>query len=311
MQADIDTLMVCSCDQRYFPLAKGLILSIVEQGTLPAGVGLGFVDIGCEPEALQWLRQHGARIRMMDPLVLGGLAAPELGYQRSQTCRPLLPKMFPEVSRLIWLDCDAWIQDMSILAYLREALARNREQLFIAPECHYTYTTINEDSERRQNEMYGYYEQSFGTEVAVKMSRRVTLNSGFFAMAAENPLWAEWETEVRRIFLGSRTGGNGIARHMAEQLALNVAATRSPNVTLLDPLYNYVCLWNPPFRDADGVVRVALPPHAAVGIVHLAGGWRLFGERYRDRGLLYRSGGYLTDADRRGLFCDRGPAEVR
>jgi hypothetical protein len=248
MQADIDALIVCSCDQNYFPLVKGLILSIVEQGALPAAMGLAFVDIGCEPGAVQWLRQHGVRVCAPDPQVLGHLAAPELGYQRSQTCRPLLPRIFPDAARLIWIDCDAWIQDMSIFAYLYAALATNPEQLFIAPECHYTYTSINEDCEERQREMFGYYEHSFGAEVATRMSRRVTLNSGFFAMAAANPLWAEWETEVRRIFFCNPQGMDAMARHMAEQVALNVAAARRPNVTLLDPLYNYVCLWNPPFR---------------------------------------------------------------
>jgi len=67
---------------------------------------------------------------------------------------------------------------------------------------------------------------------------------------------------------------------------------------MIDPIYNYVCLWNPPFRDADGVVKIALPPYPAVGIVHLAGGWAHFGRGYLERGLLYSGGSYLTQAER-------------
>lgn len=307
MQTPVDTLIVCSCDQSYFPLLKGLILSICEQGRLGAGIGLAFIDIGCEARSVSWLQERGVRVCRPDPQILGGLADPALGYQRSQTCRPLLPKLFPDAAIFIWIDCDTWVQDASIFPILRSAVEKDRDKLFIAPECHYSYTHINDGCLERHQEMFSYYQPVFGTEVAQRMCLRPTLNSGFFAMAADNAIWAEWETEVRRIYLGEPNEYDPQVRHMAEQIALNVIAARGSRVTLLDPLYNYVCLWNSPFRDAEGVVRVALPPHLPIGIIHLAGGWLRFGAAYASRGLLYRGGSYLCDEDRTLLFHELDP----
>jgi hypothetical protein len=74
-------------------------------------------------------------------------------------------------------------------------------------------------------------------------------------------------------------------------------ARRAGRVTLFDPLYNYVSLWNPPVRDPQLIVMITLPAHVPVGVIHLAGGWRSYGRRCLEAGLLYRSGDYLTLAD--------------
>jgi hypothetical protein len=83
---ETDTLIVCSCDQNYFPLVKGLLLSILDSGPLSSGLGLAFIDIGCDLAAVRWLRDRGARVCVPDPRILGGLADAALGYRRSQTC---------------------------------------------------------------------------------------------------------------------------------------------------------------------------------------------------------------------------------
>jgi hypothetical protein len=143
------------------------------------------------------------------------------------------------------------------------------------------------------------------------MSTLPTLNSGFFAMAADNPVWALWEDEIHRIFASDSAQYAPMVRHMAEQTALNVIARRVNRLMLMDPLYNYICLWTPPVRDADGIVRVALPPHVPLGIVHLAGGWKNHGERYLREGLFYRGGDYLTPEDRAVLQGMSGAMKAR
>lgn len=292
-----DTLVVCACDQLYFPMVKGLMLSLLDPGALPDGVGLAFIDVGCSRSSLDWMKSRNVRIRGLDAAIMGDLANPELGYRRAQVCRPFLPKLFPDAKALIWIDSDTWVQDRSIIAYLREALPRNDGHLFIAPECHYSYTFVNEDVRGRRKEMFCYYEPLFGAEIALQLSMLPTLNSGFFAMAAGNPIWGRWEEEIRRIFFDDRIRCASAVRHMADQIALNVVARQTDRLMLLDPLYNYICLWTIPVRDEQGIVRVALPPHVPLGIVHLAGGWKTHGERYLREGLFYKGGDYLTDED--------------
>jgi hypothetical protein len=104
------------------------------------------------------------------------------------------------------------------------------------------------------------------------------------------------------LYLEDLVSSDPAVRHMAEQIALNVIAVRDSRVCLLDPIYNYLTLWTPPFRDPNGVVRSAFPPHMPVGVIHLAGGWKALGESYYSRGLLYRGGAYLDPADIAILF---------
>jgi lipopolysaccharide biosynthesis glycosyltransferase len=295
---DPDTWIVCACDQVYFPMVKGLMLSLLDPGPLPDGIGLAFIDVGCSGSSLDWMGRHGVRVRELDSEIMGDLASPDLGYQRAQACRPFLPKLFPRAQTFIWIDSDTWVQDRSVFSFLREAVHENPQLLYIAPECHYSYTFVHEDVKGRREEMFSYYEPLFGSEIALQVSLLPTLNSGFFAMAASNPIWTSWQEEIRRIFLGNTTRCTTAVRHMADQIALNVVARRVNRLMLLDPLYNYICLWTPPVRDAQGIVRVALPPHVPLGIVHLAGGWKNFGEQYLRDGLFYKSGEYLTHEDR-------------
>lgn len=292
------TLIICACDQPYFPIVKGLILSLLDPGPLPDHIGLAFIDVGCTRPSLEWMEGQGIRIGKLDPAVMGDLASAKLGYQRAQTCRPFLPKLFPDAETLIWIDSDTWVQDRSVFTYLGDAVPEYRQHLFIAPEYHYSYTYVHDDVKGRREEMFSYYEPLFGGETALLLSTLPTLNSGLFAMDAGNAIWTLWEEEIKRIFLGESTPREIVVRHMADQIALNVVARRVNKLMLLDPLYNYVCLWTPPVRDAQGIVRVALPPHVPVGIIHLAGGWKHYGERYLRERLLYRDGEYLTPEER-------------
>lgn len=94
-----------------------------------------------------------------------------------------------------------------------------------------------------------------------------------------------------------------LVRHMAEQMALNVLASRTGSAVEVDPLCNFMCMWALPFRDDAGVVRVRLPPNAPIGIVHLSQ-WTARRNLYVDQGLLYQRGDYLSDQERRALLTD-------
>jgi hypothetical protein len=306
------SLIVCSCDQTYFPMVKGLVLSITESGALPANSRMAFLNLGLDGAALQWLENHGVLVRELTHAAVGELADPRLGYQRAQACRPFLPRLFPDEETLIWMDSDMWVQEPGVLAALVNAVAERPDHLFIAPEWHYSYVYINDDIDGRHAEMYSYYAPVYGETVARRLSKLPTLNSGFFAMRADNPIWDLWSAEVAQHFLGDPRRYAPHVRHMIDQIALNVIARRVNRIALLDPLCNYICTWKRPVKDDLGVVRVALAPGAPIGIVHLAGGWKEFGERYLREGLFYRGGTYLEESDMQTLFArDRHVFEFR
>jgi hypothetical protein len=85
-------------------------------------------------------------------------------------------------------------------------------------------------------------------------------------------------------------------------LSLNYLAAQTGRAVLVDPLFNFTCIWALPFRDEKGVVRVPLPPNAAIGIVHLSM-WKGRRQFYLERGLLFQEGRYLSDEERRSLLA--------
>ena len=298
----LSTLIVFSCDQKYFPLAKGLVLSLVEKGLDRDGIGIAFIDIGCDAQSLTWLRQHRVQVASATQVAALGDVPTVGGYHLAQVCRPFLPRIFPDAKSFIWLDSDVWVQSPDTIRLFASFAGTNPDKLFICPEWHYAYTTLNSDIIKYQVTKIGpYYDVVYGRDMATALSVRPTLNSGVFAMAAENPVWRLWADEIRSVYARDYGADTGLIRHMAEQMALNVLAFRTGCAVLVDPLANFMCMWALPFCDDAGVVRVRLPPNAPIGIVHLSQ-WMARRTLYIDQGLLYRRGDYLSDQERRELL---------
>jgi hypothetical protein len=112
-----------------------------------------------------------------------------------------------------------------------------------------------------------------------------------------------WAEEIRKLYARDYGADTSLVRHMAEQMALNVLASRTGSAVEVDPLCNFMCMWALPFRDDAGVVRVRLPPSAPIGIVHLSQ-WAARRNLYVGQGLLYQRGDYLSDQERRALLTD-------
>lgn len=293
----MDTLIVLSADEKYFPLAKGLILSLLEGCVRARDCDIAFVDIGCSGQSIAWLSGMGVRVGLPDAASMGDLADKRLGYHRAQTCRPFLPELFPGPKNYIWLDCDTWVQNVLAIEILRSAANSHPGRIALCPESHYSYTVVNENTAARRAELYSYYAPLYGEAVASYMADRTMLNSGVFALCADSSLWDEWKCEVHALFTRRYAHSNTGVLHFAEQMALNVVLAKRNDAVLVDPLLNYICCWTPPLVDDLGVVRVPLLPHSPVSIVHLCGGWSRFGKRYLESGLLYRRGDYLTKDD--------------
>ena len=164
----IDTLIAMSSDEKYFPLAKGLILSLLDAHALDARMGIAFVDIGCSPASRAWLLEKGVQVIQPDERVMGELAQPRYGYHRSQTCRPFLPELFPGVRTYVWLDCDCWVQARDAINVLRSAAVSNAGKIALCAEIHYSYSRLNDNVAARRAELYSYYVPTYGPGVAAK-----------------------------------------------------------------------------------------------------------------------------------------------
>jgi len=293
--------IVSSCSQYYFPLLKGLFLSLIESGELDGRFELSFLDMECSPEAIRWLESQNVDVRNFDGFIMGELASARFGYQRALLCRPFLPQMFPDADVLIWLDCDMWVQDVVGLRAIFEEASKRPRRMLISQEVHNGYITNKFTFNNRCRDMAELYAPIYGARVAEGLSNLPTFNSGLFAASIHHPVWAPWQAEIEEIFLRRHSSLSPFVLHFAEQISLNVVLRRIGAFTCFDSSYNYVSLWNPPVRDEYGVVRHVAPPHLPVGVIHLAGGWRNFGRGYLRRRLLYRDGAYLTATEKEAL----------
>jgi hypothetical protein len=296
------TLVVFSCDQNYFLLAKGLVLSLLQCELDCEHIGLAFLDAGCDRTALDWLKARGVEVRALDASALGALEPLAQGYLRSLVFRPLLPKLFPGVEAFVWLDSDTWVQQPQSVAYLADLARSGGDRIFICPEWHYGYSDLNDTFVENQLKNLAFYHRTiYGEEMVREMYGRPVLNCGVFAMAAKCPLWDMWWNELVELYQRDYGAESERVRHMAEQIALNVLARRNQCAVLVDPLFNYLCMWGMPFRDEQGMVRVALPPGNAIGVVHLSL-WKVWRKAYFEKGLLYQRGEYLSAEEQETLL---------
>src|SRR5438034_11395698 len=88
-------IIVTAANAEYFELVKGALLSIREKRAGQNAV-IGFFDLGCTAEQLQWLKHHVDIIRQTEwefefP---GREEAPQ--HLKGLVARPFLPRYFPD-----------------------------------------------------------------------------------------------------------------------------------------------------------------------------------------------------------------------
>jgi len=102
-------IIITAADANYFELVRGTILSVREK---PEGgnVAIGFFDLGCTPQQLQWLKTQVNIIQKPDWDIdfPGKNEAPH--YLKGLLARPFLRRYFPNFDIYLWIDADDWVQ---------------------------------------------------------------------------------------------------------------------------------------------------------------------------------------------------------
>jgi SAM-dependent methyltransferase/predicted O-methyltransferase YrrM/lipopolysaccharide biosynthesis glycosyltransferase len=258
-------IIITAADANYFELVQGTILSVREK---PEGenVAIGFFDLGCTPEQLQWLETQVNIIKKPDwdfdfpnrneaPHYLKGLLA-----------RPFLREYFPNFDIYLWIDADAWVQDWQAVEQLVKGAAKRG--LAVVPELDRGYYLAYGKLPWYWEFVYRDYQAAFGEEVAQQLHSYPTINAGVFALhknAAHWELWAEYLSQ-------------GLQQHvslMTDQIALNrlVYGTELFDKTeMLPARCNWSCNFGLPVWDKHQACFVEpYLPQEAIGILHITG----------------------------------------
>ncbi len=292
------TAIVFSCDQAYFFLARGLVLSLADCGYPNADNKVVLIDIGCDAEALAWMKDRGVTIVPFDPAVLPpAVAAVITPSQRAMAMRPWLPQLVPGFEHIIWLDCDLWLQNGEVIQYLRAGANAAPLAVTLAPGTSHFNARFYTDIEALVAMQRIWYDSCCEPELARQIAATLHYSSAVFGMRRASPVWEAWGEEVTRVYPLIAARNRHIV-HMAELISMNIVLFRTMQFVRLDPLYNFHCNGAGAMRLPDGrVVTNMLLPLRDIGVIHLAN-WSLLRERYVETQLLYRNGDYLTDAEK-------------
>ncbi|MDE1183268.1 hypothetical protein [Paraburkholderia sp.] len=257
----MQTLIVTATSDAYMPLFRGLLASLKHAGQLHPFDGIACLDVGLSPLNRHWVEQNVTHV-VAPGWELTGIhesikdRSPHL---RAMTSRPFLPRHFPGYDLYVWIDSDAWVQDPSALHALIDAATGGA--IAIVPELDPSYA---EDSERDRRETQ--LREYFGDAAAPLLHSNFYYNSGVFALLRDAPHWQAWANDMQKGV--SASGGT----MLCDQTALNHALwTRRLTVHPLPSTCNWMChLAVPVFDPQRRTLNDPLPPHAPIGIVHLA-----------------------------------------
>ncbi|MEG4114042.1 MULTISPECIES: glycosyltransferase [unclassified Microcoleus] len=257
-------IIITAADANYFELVQGTILSVREK---PEGenVAIGFFDLGCTPEQLQWLKTQVNIIQKpeWDFDFPGRNESPE--HLKGLLVRPYLRKYFPNFDIYLWIDADAWVQDWRAINLL--VAGASRRGLAIIPEVHRASLQQYGQLPQFWQWVYQLYEANFGEEIAKKFYSYPILNAGVFALRKDALHWEIWAKKLNQ----------GLQRSgcvMTDQFALNLAVYSGElfNLTeMLPPWCNWIFNGFPVWDKQRGCFVEPYLPQEAIGILHLAG----------------------------------------
>lgn len=263
-------IVVTGGDAGYFPLIEDLVASIRAHRSadvLPVGV----IDGGLKPEQKQHLVQrYGTRILELSwGFEIAASRVRGREHLKVLTSRTFLDQHLPEYDVILWIDGDAWVQDIGAVDLLVRGAQTGR------------LAVVSQTSRYAQVAMtlrwagLGYaqvrsilYKGARRAGVPEADARRIgdkpTLNAGVFALRQDAPHWAAWRERQGQVLKRGRV-------FTADQLALGmIVHLDGLPAELMPETCNYMGpMWT---CTDDGTTLVErYLPNAPVGVVHLAG----------------------------------------
>jgi hypothetical protein len=294
-----NSAIVFSCDEAYAFLARGLVLSLAEAGFPNDKAAVVLIDIGCGTKTLSWMKEVGIQIVPFKPaLIPQSIMSVIEPVQRAQAVRPWLPELLPQFQHFVWLDSDTWVQNGEFMGHMIAGANVAPDSVMLAPAHSHYHARVYLELHEILAMQLTWYTSCYEPYLANKAASSLSYSSGVFGMRRTSPVWALWRKEVEFLY-PAMAARNQKLMHLVEQIALNIVIVRNPQLIVrLDPLYNFHCNVPGVVRAPnDRVVTNMMVPPREVGIVHLAN-WSLLRKEYLSMNLLYRSGDYLSPAER-------------
>jgi hypothetical protein len=258
-------ILITSADAAFFKLAQHTSLSLRANSPRGFSCRLGFLDTGCAPEQLAWLREYVDVIRIAEWVFDFPSRSEAPRYLQGLLARPRLRECFPDYDLYFWIDADACVLDArAVELFLQGAQKRG---LAIVPE-------VDRGNKIQYGGLPAYWQfncdlfcQVFGDNAALNYHSYPLLNAGVFALHHQAPHWRVWECLLSE-------GLQKSATMMTDQVALNLAVYDGlfDHAEFLPAWCNWTYRSGPPVWDSlQGCLVEPYLPHTPIGILHLTG----------------------------------------
>ena len=264
--------IVTLADSNYFELLQELIDSIKAHEQSKT-VSICVLDAGLTAEQSKILKQKVHSIKKAEwDIEVPGYKVAGKEWLKSQVSRAFLPNYFPEFSKYLWIDCDAWVNDWSTVEMYFEACKNGK--LGITQSVGQGYRVLSKVNwlfgklALIKSQNYKHAKKSgFSESTARKIAFAPHINIGVFSLEKNSTCWKIWQNILKKALSSGKVFGS-------EGLAINIAVyDKHVNVEFL-PLY---CNWIasnvlPKYDQLKKTFVEPYLPHNKIGIMHLAAG---------------------------------------
>ena len=193
-------------------------------------------------------------------------------WLKSQVSRAFLPKYFPNYSKYLWIDCDAWVNDWSSVELYFKAC--NNGKLAITQTLGPGYRIMSKVKWlfgklaiiKSQN-----FKHAISSKIDLDKARKLAfaphINIGVFSLEHDSPGWKSWQKNLEQTLKSGKIFGS-------EGLAMNISVYVDNIETEFLPLN---CNWIasnllPKFDENQQTFVEPYLPNYKIGIMHLAAG---------------------------------------
>ena len=264
--------IVTLADSNYFDLLLELINSINEKKK-DKDISICVLDAGLKENQVEILKKKVFALKKANwDIAVPYNKVKKKEWLKSQVSRAFLPKYFPEFTKYLWIDCDAWVNSWeSVELYFK---ACENGKLGITQTIGPGYRVISKvkwifsklaiiSSQNYKHALSSGISQSD----ARKLAFAPHLNIGVFSLEKNSPCWKIWQDILKKTLSKGKIFGS-------EGLAINIAVYINDMETEFLPLNcNWIASNLLPFFDSKNHTFVEPNlPNYQIGIMHLAGG---------------------------------------
>ena len=193
-------------------------------------------------------------------------------WLKSQVSRAFLPEYFPEFSKYLWIDCDAWVNSWTCIELYFKACEDGK--LGITQTMGPGYRIMSNAKwlfaglAKIKSQNYKHAKSSGINEYdSRKIAFAPHLNIGVFSLEKNSPCWQVWQKNLQKTLSKGKIFGS-------EGLAINLSVYVDGVVTEFLPLNCNWILSNllPKYDKKKNMFVEPYLPNYEIGIMHLAAG---------------------------------------